>query len=528
MNPSELLLTAKQIAERHVASGADLNDAITKVASEHNLSKPQIERLVEETNKATFLDLLEKKGEQEFPVATYEDVKTKLTPKIEKTASVTPKFKQFSRDTFGFKEALGTEHLPVIEKQAASNELSEDAKAYLEALIKVGHELWDNYQTFMGLEALGQKRYGVKYSEASDLVKVATLHNDNEILQLDSLNKTLEKQAAVFEIIFNKLEKVAAGGFMTGEMNPVAAALKAGGGPIKRSLHAAGALVNAGFHAGASGIGTAALGAAKFGLKGVAKAAPVVVPASLAFASKHLNAALTVGTEGPRALKGAIGVAKAHNYVGNVAPALLKNGMEKTALFEAPLAEAAMSVAKPIMTGLGLLNNAKRIMGPNSGMIGPGVKNLMKTGELNKEAGFMDGLQHALEFITPAAIFGAAAGPVGVLGGLTAAAAKKLGGGIALTMNKKEFDHSFDTIMKNNPELAENKKQVRGYFDVVARHAPSLAKDPLVAESVVKNMNAFGGVDYNTVRGLRETEALGKSGPSERGLSGLTAMFGRS
>ena len=41
-------------------------------------------------------------------------------------------------------------------------------------------------------------------------------------------------------------------------------------------------------------------------------------------------------------------------------------------------------------------------------------------------------------------------------------------------------------------------------------------------------MNAFGGVDYNTVRGLRETEALGRPGPSERGLSGLSAMFGNS
>ena len=87
MNQSELLLTAKTIAQSHLTSGTDLNDSITKIASTQSLSKPQIERLVEETNKATFLELFEKKGEQEFPVADYQVIKSKLTPKIEKTAA---------------------------------------------------------------------------------------------------------------------------------------------------------------------------------------------------------------------------------------------------------------------------------------------------------------------------------------------------------------------------------------------------------------------------------------------------------
>lgn len=527
MNPSELLLTAKKIAENHVGSGSDLNDAITKVASEQNLSKPQIERLIEETNKATFLDLLEKKGEQEFPVANYDTIKSGLVPKIEKTASARHNFESLSYSNSVFKTSIGNEHHSNdIVKVAAQNELSKEGKAYLEALEKVAHELWDNYNKLMDLETLGQKRYGSRYQDASDLVKVASIHNDQEIIQLENLEQILTKQSAVFEIIYNKLEKVA-GNMIWGEMNPVRAAIQAGGSGPRRLAHAAGAVINRGFHT-AVGLPLAAMGTGvKLALKGAAKLAPIAVPATIGLAARNMNAAFTIGTDAPRAVRSAIDVAKGSNVLGNFNPNVFKEalGMEKQAgLFTNPLTNKILKWGGNAMLGADALG---KVTADTVGKIGPG-SNILKVGSVNKEAGFMDGLQQALEFITPAVHYGAAGGPFGTIGGIAAAAAKKLGGGIALTMNKKEFEQSFDTIMKNNPELADNKKQVRGYFDVVSRHAPSLAKDPLVAESIVKNMNAFGGVDYNTVRGLRETEALGRPGPSERGLSGLSAMFGNS
>lgn len=518
MNPSELLLTAKKIAENHVGSGSDLNDAITKVASEQNLSKPQIERLIEETNKATFLDLLEKKGEQEFPVANYDTIKSSLVPKIEKTASARHNFESLSYSNSVFKTSIGNEHHSNdIVKVAAQNELSKEGKAYLEALEKVAHELWDNYNKLMDLETLGQKRYGSKYQDASDLVKVASIHNDQEIIQLENLEQILTKQSAVFEIIYNKLEKVASG-LIWGEMNPVRAAIDAGGSGSRRLAHAAGAVINRGFHT-AVGIPAAITGqVAKGGLKGIATSAAITVPVVAGLAIRNSNAAFTLASDVPRAIHGVEHTAKKSNYVGNVNPELLKTS---------GVLDSALKFGNVALTAIDAFGKVTK---NTIDKIGPGAK-ILKLGAINKEAGLLGGLQQALELVTPAMLtpnYSGQLAPLGMFAGLAAAAAKKLGGGIALTMNKEELNQSFDTIMKHNPEFAGNKKQVRGYFDVISRHAPTLAKDPLVAESIVKNMNAFGGVDYNTVRGLRETEALGRPGPSERGLSGLSAMFGNS
>ena len=541
MNASELLLTAKTIAQGHLTSGSDLNDSITKIASEQSLSKNQIERLVEETNKATFLELFEKKGEQEFPVADYQVIKSKLTPKIEKTAAEKLHFEPLTYSDSLFGEQVGKDKIinKPLEKTANIHDFTEDEIAHAEALEKVAHQLWDHYNKFMDLEALGQQRYGVKHNEASDLIKVAEIHHDNEVLQLRELQTTLEKEAAVFEIILNKLEKVA--GFLWGETNPFKAFANAGGGAINRAAHAAGSVVNfgakhtVGAAAGAVGSGL------KLGLKGAAVASPVLIPMALRGAKKNLNATLTVGSELPRAIGRFKDISTQNAYIGPGAMDLSKVGMEKTALLGEAIPAAQALFKTPLVQNavkwgsraLGVSQAVGKIAQPGIGMLGPAAKTVnsltaLASEGLSKEAGFVEGLQHALEFVTPAALWGAQAGPMGALAGFTAAAAKKLGGGIALTMNRKEFDDSFETIMKNNPDLAENKKEMRGYFDVVSRHAPSLAKDPLVAESIVKNMNAFGGTDYNTIRGLRETEALGKSGPSEKGLSGLTALFGRS
>jgi hypothetical protein len=523
MNPSELLLTAKNIAENHVTSGSDLNDAITKVASEQNLSKSQIERLVEETNKATFLDLLEKKGEQEFPIANYDTIKSLLAPKIEKKASTGLNFNNLEYSEANFKDSLGTDHITQpIQKIAEEQSFNEDELAYLAALVKVGNEFTENYNRFMDLEALGQKRYGYKHKDAADLIKVAEIHKDNEILALDSLDKELEKQAAIYEVI---LEKCATFGplgkgiakMWWGNTNPLKATSTRG--IIGAGINNITKLVVGGAGNGVVGVGKAALGTAAYTL-------PVIAPLA---ARTSLNTAFTTVEQGGKAIKGTRQALTSHNFIGpgfeNVASELNKTaGVGDFAanavtgaktLFKNPLVKGIGGAA---LSTVGTLADAFKNV---TGTIGTKVAS-----DVTKEAGFMEGLQQALEFITPAVVYNAT--PGGMLGGIAAAAAKKLGGGIALTMNRKEFDSSFDTIMKNNPDLAENKKQVRGYFDVVSRHAPSLAKDPLVAESIVKNMNAFGGVDYNTVRGLRETESLNSSGPSEKGLSGLTPMFGRS
>ena len=540
MNASELILTAKTIAQGHFTSGLDLNDAITKVASDQSLSKPQIERLVEETNKATFLELFEKKAEQEFPVADYSVIKSKLTPKIEKTAAQGLHFEQLIYSDSLFGDQVGKERINdnPIEKNANVHEFTEDEIAHVEALEKVAHQLWDHYNKFMDLEALGQKRYGNKHNEASDLIKVAELHNDTEILQLRELTAHISKEAAVFNIIANKLEKVAS--FLWGEQNPLKA-FASGKGLIDKTLHAAGSIVNFGTKHTVGAAAGAIGGAAKLGLKGAAVASPVLIPMALRGAKNNLNATLTVGSELPKAIGRFKNISAQNSYIGPGAMDLSKMGMEKKALLEAAIPAAQALFKTPLVQNamkwggraLGASQAVGKIAQPGIGMLGPAAKSInpltaLASEGLSKQAGLVEGLQHALEFITPAALWGAQAGPMGALAGFTAAAAKKLGGGIALTMNKKEFDDSFETIMKNNPDLAENKKEIRGYFDVVSRHAPSLAKDPLVAESIVKNMNAFGGTDYNTIRGLRETEALGKSGPSEKGLSGLTALFGRS
>ena len=520
MNPSELLLTANKIAVSHVSSGKDLNDAIVKVASEENLSKSQIERLVEETNKATFLTLLEKKGEQEFPVASYDTIKSNLSTKIEKVASEGLKFiaLDYSKDTF--KSQLGSNRISdSLVKESSDLQLSERELACVEALHKVAEDIWTSYNRFMDLETLGQKRYGVKHSDAKDLVKIATEHNDEQIKELAQLEQHIIKQGAVLEVIYGKIEKTA--NMIWGETNPAAAALRAGGSPLNRAAKAAGAVVNGVFKAGVGLPIKGAGGAIKLGLKGAAITAPIAIPLAGKLATKNLNTTLTLGTEGGKAISHANTVARTHNMIGPGAELLKAASIEKqafvepliagaTALFKTPLAQSALTWGS---RALGVSSAATKLTSGGAGMIGPGK---IALASVEKNASVLSGFQHALEFLTPMATLGPFAG-------ITAAAAKKLGGGIALTMNKKEFDSSFDTIMKNNPDLANNQQQVRGYFDVVSRHAPSLAKDPLVAESIVKNMNAFGGVDYNTVRGLRETEALGK-GQDKFGLSSLLPL----
>jgi hypothetical protein len=149
-----------------------------------------------------------------------------------------------------------------------------------------------------------------------------------------------------------------------------------------------------------------------------------------------------------------------------------------------------------------------------SNIAGQMVKSAEETDQFTEKlAGWREGLQHVLDFVIPGATMG--------WPGIAAATARKLGGGIALTMNKRDLEDSFDTIIKHTPEFNGREEMARKYFDVIARNAPSLAKDPLVAGNLVKNFDALGGVDFNTVKSLRETENIGQNSSDPKGLSGM-------
>ena len=102
---------------------------------------------------------------------------------------------------------------------------------------------------------------------------------------------------------------------------------------------------------------------------------------------------------------------------------------------------------------------------------------------------------------------GAALGLVGV-GSLVA---RKMGGVAGRMMEQRKLDEAFNNLQKKHQDIKEN-PQSRAYFDVVARHSPSLALDPMVAPQLIRQFDAFGGVDVNTVGKLREIEA--KTQPS--------------
>ena len=86
-----------------------------------------------------------------------------------------------------------------------------------------------------------------------------------------------------------------------------------------------------------------------------------------------------------------------------------------------------------------------------------------------------------------------------------------MGGVAGRMMEQRKLDEAFNNLQKKHQDIKEN-PQSRAYFDVVARHSPSLALDPMVAPQLIRQFDAFGGVDVNTVGKLREIEA--KTQPS--------------
>jgi len=397
MKGLEIRFAANRIASDYISHGKDMNSGIAKIASDKHLNDDQISRLVEESNKATFLASFEKTGEQVFNVASLHEVKESMAGKMEKKATVAIEPVGFSNDRY--RQMMGDWKPETIEKVASEQELESAQKqqVVLEALDKLASDYRAAMIGIQKLESLGFARYN--NSDTDYLIKTASAHNDADFVELQSLLNTAEQSKAQYEYIFEKHADIVS-----------SLALKTVG------------------LAGKAVVGTAG----------------AVVPVVAGVVGRNPGAALNAALMGPHTMKGIkVNAAKHHQK------------------FTGPVGEV-----------------------------------------LSKTASFTSGIQHTIDLIA-----GASSGVGGIFGGILGAAAKKLGGGIALTMNEKEFNNSFDTIMNRNPSLADRKTQMREYFDVVARHSPTIAKDPIVAEGMVKNFDAFGGIDFNTIKAMNEMEA---------------------
>ena len=79
---------------------------------------------------------------------------------------------------------------------------------------------------------------------------------------------------------------------------------------------------------------------------------------------------------------------------------------------------------------------------------------------------------------------------------------------VSRMMQERQLNDSFNTIRKANADI-RGIPNARDYFDVIARHSPSLALDPMVAPTLIRQFDTFGGVDVNTVGKLREIQERG-------------------
>ena len=426
MKGLEIQYAANRIANDYVRSGKSMNSGIAKIAQDNGLQEEQIKRLIEESNKATFMAGFEKNGEQVFDVASLAEVKEAMAGKMEKKASVEIKPVEFSDERY--RSMLGDWNPASIEKMASENpEVTANKEAVIGALTKLAEAHDSTLLEIQRLESLGFNRYGK--NDADYLMKTAAVSNDTDFATLGSLIKTAASLHEQFEMIFEKYAGV--GGIITGPIN---------------------------------GISNLAFGATKLvgglGAKAIIGTAGVALPLGAGIVRRHPGATLNTALMGPHSVSQLKESAQKHNkhWSGPAAEALENAGKESTASISAL------------------------------------------------------GLQHTVDIVA-----GAAAGLGGIFGGLLGAAAKKLGGGIAITMNNREFDRSFDTIMSRNPDLKDRKNQMREYFDVVSRHSPTIAKDPIAAEGMVKNFDAFGGIDFNTIKSMNELEATNKRAQSPLG-----------
>ena len=460
MKHLEISVAAESIARKFVENGADMNSAITKLASDRNLNDEQVKRLVEESNKFAFLTKFEKTGEQIFDVASFETIKEKMNPVIEKVASV-----HFDKLTYGrFSHAdvvsINSEHSKPLEKVAeAEPEFSQEEAAFLSKFAKYCELVKEAYE----LEEKGSLKYGNQY-EGLGLWKVATVHGDHDYDNLVVLNKRimalsqeLEKDAAWFEVPGKAINKAFS---TTGK-----------------------AILGAGF--------LGAKGAAKVGLKTVGALGPAALTIAGLGHGKVTGAFNLV--QGAETGSKALGHFGGTSLVGDYGKLAYAEKMTK----EAGLVDGGIKATLPMLKNVGKgAMNLMSLTTSVAGAAGNGPQ-IMKLAE-EKTASF---LHNVLDVLAEG---GKSAG--GFLGGITSEAARKLGGGIALTMNQRELRDSFDTIMARNPDFANKRVDMANYFDVIARHAPAVATDPVTSGNILKTFDAFGGVDLNTVKTLHDIQ----------------------
>lgn len=195
-------------------------------------------------------------------------------------------------------------------------------------------------------------------------------------------------------------------------------------------------------------------------------------------------------------IKGVTGVAAkgAGKAVGFVAEAPLKRGLT------------------PLTYGQSFNAGAKKVSSNQHGLTNsPEVLTEMK-----KEASL---ISSATDILRNAAPYALAMGAIGI----GAAAARKMGGSASRMMTERQLDKAFGTIIENHQDI-RGMNNAREYFDVVARHSPSLALDPMVAPTLIRQFDTFGGVDINTVGKLRDIEGGNAGKPVNAGNDFVTGM----
>lgn len=115
MNPLQLQIWARQVADDYVVGGVDPNISITKIAEDNDLSRIYIQRIVEAANTDTYDKLRRMSADKTFtfPMADMEKISTKLSG-LQKKASASLSDITLSLNNYNQKKASG------LLKEAAS------------------------------------------------------------------------------------------------------------------------------------------------------------------------------------------------------------------------------------------------------------------------------------------------------------------------------------------------------------------------------------------------------------------------
>ena len=157
----------------------------------------------------------------------------------------------------------------------------------------------------------------------------------------------------------------------------------------------------------------------------------------------------------------------------------------------------------PMMYTQSAISGAKKAT-PEIAQVVSNVAELPKMAEeIEKDAGLASRAIEVLDKAAPYLLVSGALMGAEVL-------AHQVGGIAGKMMNNRQLNQSFNNIMEANKDLNQI-PQARAYYDVIARHSPSLALDPMTAPQLIRQFDAFGGVDLNTVGKLREIQDRGQS-----------------